>query len=185
MNVLLVTSWNTVCGIAPEKLAARIRVLPSGCWRWTGTMGTWGYPQFARKGKTYRAHRLVYFAVRGWTQMPLDHLCRRPWCVNPDHLEPVAPGVNTLRGVGPAARNAKKQRCKRGHILRGDNLRTKQGRYGTLRVCRACAKSQARARYLLFKRLHDPKMREVHWQHRKSSKCPGCRAFLEVSRAAA
>ena len=179
--MLLVTTWGTACGIAPEQLAARIRVLSSGCWLWTGTIGYWGYGQFASRGKTYRAHRLVYEAVRGSVPSTLDHLCRNKLCVNPDHLEAVSVRENTLRGVGPAAQNVRKQYCTRGHQLVGENLRTKQGRYGLLRVCRACAKDQARQRFQLFCALHPLVNRDQHWQQRKSRDCPHCAAFLEAT----
>ena len=32
--------------------------------------------------------------------MQLDHLCRVPGCVNPDHLEPVSAAENVRRGRG-------------------------------------------------------------------------------------
>jgi hypothetical protein len=37
----------------------------------------------------------------------LDHLCRRPACVNPDHLDPVAHRVNVIRGAAPAISRAR------------------------------------------------------------------------------
>jgi Holliday junction resolvase RusA-like endonuclease len=51
------------------------------------------------------AHRQVYIDFNGPIEgnLPLDHLCRNPRCVNPDHLEPVTQRVNMQR-----ARAAKK-----------------------------------------------------------------------------
>ncbi len=53
----------------------------------------------------------------------VDHLCRTPACINPAHMELVTNGENVLRGVCPAALNARKTHCKRGHPLDGANLR--------------------------------------------------------------
>lgn len=63
--------------------------------------------------------------------LQLDHLCRNPSCINPKHLEPVTPRVNTLRSTSFSAVNANKTSCPYGHPLR--KLRTK-----TWRVCYTC-----------------------------------------------
>lgn len=181
IDILLATSWGTPnhCGIAWEQLASRIKVLPSGCWRWTGTIGYWDYGQIGHKGKIYRAHRVVYIAIKGPTALPLDHLCRRKWCVNPDHLEPVSNRTNVLRGHGVAARNAKKICCQRGHRLSGENLRLKRGRYGFLRTCRQCACADAKRRARLFWRIHAPTARQQHWRTRKQNNgCRDCAQYL-------
>ncbi len=127
-----------------------------GCWIWTGAIvggggygatrwrkpdGTWGQPQ---------VHRLLYkLTVENIPDhLTLDHLCRTPACVNPDHLEPVTNRTNILRGVGIAAVNARKTHCPRGHFLAGNNLRKGQGRR---RRCAQCDKVSSRRRYLKSK----------------------------------
>lgn len=47
------------------------------------------------------AHRAFYEKYRGpiADKMVIDHLCRNTSCVNPDHLEPVPPHVNSWRGL--------------------------------------------------------------------------------------
>jgi hypothetical protein len=47
------------------------------------------------------AHRAYYEERYGPlpSGVQLDHLCRTPACVNPEHLEPVSARINTLRGV--------------------------------------------------------------------------------------
>lgn len=109
-----------------------------GCWLWTAPLSRHGYAgSFMHQGRAWQPHRLSYVLVKGPfpEDLTIDHLCRVKHCVNPDHLEPVPIGVNVRRSTNPAALNARKTHCKRGHPLSGDNLLpSKQG----FRVCRAC-----------------------------------------------
>lgn len=77
----------------------------TGCWNWLKFKDRHGYghknlPR-AEGGKPVLAHRWVYEQLRG--PIPdgasLDHLCRNPSCVNPDHLEPVTHTENVRRGA--------------------------------------------------------------------------------------
>lgn len=73
------------------------RVKPgSGCWEWTGPKDAKGY---GRHGH-FKAHRIAYELSVGPipTGLVLDHLCRNPGCVRPQHVEPVTPAENTRRG---------------------------------------------------------------------------------------
>jgi hypothetical protein len=115
------------------------------CWLWLGAKAINGYGRFGAR-PSWAAHRWAYTFTRGPIPdgLTLDHLCRNLLCVRPDHLEAVTDRVNILRGTGPAAANATKTHCKRGHPLSGPNLYIRQstGRYKhngqTERVCRAC-----------------------------------------------
>jgi hypothetical protein len=89
------------------------KVSPTGfCWEWTaatlkarGGYGVFGWNELGRNVTVY-AHRFAYEMLVGPIPagMQLDHLCRNHVCVNPDHLEPVAPGTNTSRGFGPTGK---------------------------------------------------------------------------------
>lgn len=58
-----------------------------------------GYCRVILNGKTVRAHRAMYEQEIGPIPrgMQIDHLCNQTDCINPDHLEPVTPLVNTQR----------------------------------------------------------------------------------------
>jgi hypothetical protein len=86
-----------------ERFCRRILVLECGCWHWIGQLNRNGYARIWWKGKNRVAHRAVWEQMVGPIQegLLLDHvasLCSLRSCVNPAHLEPVTPRINTLRG---------------------------------------------------------------------------------------
>lgn len=109
------------------------------CWEWTASNdGCKGYGRFDKQS----AHRWAFEYLVGPIPagMTLDHLCRNPACVNPDHLEVVSFGVNTLRGGSVSALNARKTHCLRGHPFSDFNTKTyRRPDTGTLmRICLTC-----------------------------------------------
>lgn len=113
------------------------------CWLWAGAILKNGYG-YAWDGQRARlAHRFAYELKKGLIPdgLVIDHLCRVPACVNPDHLEAVTQMENVWRGEGPRVQRERRlgqTHCKRGnHPLAGDNLYVdKRGR----RACRECAR---------------------------------------------
>lgn len=120
------------------------------CWLWAGDRRKDGYGEIVFRGQRHvRIHRLIFAWLlhplpRGRDSGELDHLCRRPACCNPIHLEFVPHQVNVLRGQSPFARNARKLQCPIGHPYSGDNLYI--GIAGN-RQCRACGRTRARLKY--------------------------------------
>ena len=118
----------------------------SGCLVFNGAKSTCGYGEIRiAEGKLGRAHRIVYEALVGAIPdgLVLDHLCRNQMCVNVEHLEAVTPRENTMRSpIAPAAINARKTECKRGHPFNAVN--TAIGSKGE-RVCRTCSRDAHRA----------------------------------------
>lgn len=107
------------------------------CWNWTGATRGDGHGHLVRDGRWTGAHRYAYQITRGPipTGLVIDHLCRNGLCVNPDHLEPVTQRVNTLRGVGFAARNAVKTHCPQGHEYTPENTYLSRRNQRTCRTC--------------------------------------------------
>ena len=105
-----------------ESILALIEPEPtSGCWIWLGQRdGRYGRVRYSQKYGRHRchAHRVVYELLIGNipTGKELDHRCRNRYCVNPQHLEPVFHYENIMRGESLQARNARKERCPRGHL---------------------------------------------------------------------
>jgi hypothetical protein len=113
--------------------------LQNNCWLWAGNCKPDGYGRLwdTAINRYVYAHRLIYEALVGPIpdSLQLDHLCRVPQCINPEHLEPVTQRTNILRGNAPPARHARKKHCKYGHPLSGDNLVIS---YRGHRQCKAC-----------------------------------------------
>lgn len=118
------------------------------CWIWTGARLPRGYGRFGvRAGDCRYAHRLAY----EWLVGPIphgfviDHLCNRPWCVNPAHLEAVTIQVNTARGYSNpiiTSLNTGKTHCPHGHPYNEANtyVWAKTG----WRQCLTCKRANAR-----------------------------------------
>jgi hypothetical protein len=121
-----------------------VRENERGCWVWDKPHPDTGYGQF--NGGT--AHRWSYefFRVEVPDGLDLDHLCRDRACVNPWHLDPVTTAVNILRGVSPAAVNARKTHCDHGHAFTPENTYHPPGRPAHHRNCRTCRRDRARQR---------------------------------------
>ena len=112
----------------------------SGCFIWMGARHPQGYGIFQDGGRARRAHRVSYEMAHGPIPEPLelDHLCRLTCCVNPRHLEAVTAQTNTLRSDNPAAQNAKKPTCPRGHVYDYVAPKTQS------RQCRQCKRENKR-----------------------------------------
>lgn len=114
------------------------------CWEWTGGRSRDGYGHFHLGGRTLLAHRVSHELIIGTIPdgLHIDHLCRNPPCVRPEHIEPVTPRINNLRGVGLPALNASKTHCPQGHPYDQENtLPTPSGG----RACRTCSRARFRA----------------------------------------
>lgn len=132
------------------RFARKVARHADGCWHWTGNRHPdCGYPRiwFARHDDRM-AHRVGYeFAIGPIPdKLTLDHLCRVRHCVNPDHLEPVTRGENTLRGDSPWSINKRKTHCINGHEFTPDNTWTSKRGERHCRECTRIRKRQRRAR---------------------------------------
>lgn len=139
----------------PQKVLDRVweRIDSTGgeqaCWLWTGPVGASGYGNcgwtLGGQAHTTTAHRAAWTSVHGPIAdgLHLDHLCRERSCCNPLHLEPVTCRENILRGTAPAAINARKTHCIRGHEFTAENTVVHSG---GKRMCRTCKKARENAR---------------------------------------
>jgi len=130
---------------AIERFMEKVAIQPNGCWLWQASRDAGGYARFNpdKTSSITLGHRFIYLEKKG--PIPeglfLDHLCRQRHCVNPDHLEAVTIKENTLRSpVAPAAVNAKKTHCPKGHPYDEINTVRRKNR----RWCLACRRSQHR-----------------------------------------
>lgn len=119
------------------------------CWVWTAAKNKKDYGIFHLRRRTILAHRLSYVISKGDVDeyLKIDHLCRKHYCVNPDHLEPVTQKENVDRGdlsnIAGAHQTAK-TKCPRSHYLEYPNLVKSQLVIGK-RQCLAC--DRARSKY--------------------------------------
>lgn len=119
----------------------------SGCWLWLGSWDKQSYGQMQFGGRVQKAHRVSYEMHKGPIPQGLhiDHLCRNPYCVNPDHLEAVTQRVNTMRGISPIAVRFVAALCPNGHEYTAEN--TTHYKTG-VRRCIQCTKGVNRRQWI-------------------------------------
>lgn len=115
------------------------------CMLFAREINNMGYGVVYNGGKVYRAHRFVYEGLVGDIPagLALDHLCKIPRCVNPDHLEPVTYAENMRRKFDG--------KCKQGHQLTPENCYWGVNNRNTgnnTRRCKICHKERSRLRYM-------------------------------------
>jgi hypothetical protein len=96
----------------------------SGCWVWIGKRSAEGYGKLTVRvtGKpspvNVYAHRAAVVAFQGKklrADLHVDHICRNPSCINPEHLRLVKADTNLARRR--YARAAYCSRCGRVHSV--------------------------------------------------------------------
>lgn len=137
--------------LMPRVLARITKDTKTGCWLDTKANKD-GYARISYQGRPWLVHRAVYTELVGEIpqNLELDHYCENRNCCNPDHLEPVAPQVNTARGNSWAGVNQRKTHCKNGHEFTPENTHVgprSMGRPGFQRWCIQCRRDYYRATY--------------------------------------
>ena len=117
-----------------------------GCWDWTAGVDADGYGRIGiwenGRSTSRRAFKLLWEMFNGPVPdgLELDHLCRRPICIRPGHLEPVTHEENCRR---KEPYQLQKTHCPQGHPYSGDNLYVPPSGKG--RSCRICMRARAAA----------------------------------------
>lgn len=109
------------------------------CLLWDGPLDKDGYGHFYLRRRNRGSHRVAWWNVRGDIPdgMVVNHKCRNRHCVNPQHLEVITARENSLRdSTSPAALNARKVMCPRGHAY--------DRKYGRQRYCSICEREKSR-----------------------------------------
>ena len=126
-----------------DRIHESVKITPDGCWEWTKSR-LYGYGQMFvgswtdNSRRTQRAHRVSYETFIGPIPegFQIDHLCNNRACVNPEHLEPVSPRLNSVRR---SSRMRGVEVCPKGHAQNEDTTYQEGG----VTRCRPCDRKWA------------------------------------------
>lgn len=129
---------------ALERFFKKVK-LSKKCWIWTGGHHLSGYGVFNTGKRLIGSHRWIYEFVNGKIKqgLEIDHLCRRPACVRPSHLEAVSHSLNVKRGTCWHHLKQKASlitHCPRGHKYSKENTYI----HRNCRQCKECVRRRSR-----------------------------------------
>lgn len=174
--------------VLPARVRSRIEPDDSGCWIWTDGSSS-KYARFMLNWKTHTAHRYVYEQLVGAIPegLVIDHLCRVPRCVNPEHLEPVTHTENIRRGLT----HALKTHCPQGHPWIAENMYWKVDGKPRCAVCRrerytadAHRIAPRRQTPAQCKHGHDYTPENTYWSRNGSFHCRACKHARDARKRA-
>lgn len=116
----------------------------TSCEIWPRGKNSAGYGVLYLSSQPKLAHRHAWELRNGPIPvgLELDHLCRNPACINPEHLEAVSHAENMRRGNAPAVVIARTGKCHVGHPFNSENTYlSRDGR----KHCRVCRRIRRRA----------------------------------------
>ncbi len=119
------------------------------CWPWIAVKnGGYGEIKAESGNRKHKAHRVAFEIHKGPIPKGLvvDHICRNPSCVNPNHLRAITKVENTMIGFGYYAINGRKTHCVNGHEFTPSNTLKHSGAAGGGRRCRTCKLEKEAAR---------------------------------------
>lgn len=126
-----------------ERFENKYQPVPwSGCWLWTAAIDDSGYGEIKAPtefgNRKFKAHRVSYEIHKGeiTMQFVVDHICRVPACVNPDHLRAITKIENTMIGFGYMAINARRDNCNHGHEFTKENTIFKDSKRRRCKTCK-------------------------------------------------
>src|SRR4051794_12008240 len=138
-------------GVVPT--APELRFWPKvqkteSCWLWLAATAK-AYGVFWDGKRQVYAHRWSYEQAKGPIPpgLTIDHLCRTPLCIRPDHLEVVSLRTNILRGTAPAAEAARRETCSQGHPYTPENLKIDPRGHRRCRICHRQSVLDSQKRY--------------------------------------
>lgn len=122
------------------RLMSKVRISENGCWLWRAYRTKDGYGHFSIADRMLEAHRVAWELDRGAIPagLEIDHICKNPSCVNPQHMELVTHAENLRRGDGWGGKHFKKQTCIHGHAMRRVFL---PGAKRHRRICDECRRA--------------------------------------------
>lgn len=138
----------------PERIRRRVVLkrplsseVRSFCWAWQGAKIRGGYASAYWEGKQRALHKALNPPPKG---LECDHLCCRPECIRPSHIDHVTHAENIRRLIerGRAGRRGERNRiktsCVNGHEFSPEN--TLPNAYGKGRRCRTCKNEHEKMR---------------------------------------
>ena len=86
-----------------EERVARYTQKTETCWNWVGASRQTGYGALNISGRSEVVHRLIFTMAYGAIPagLVIDHMCRNPRCIRPDHLQAVSNKQNGENLSGP------------------------------------------------------------------------------------